>query len=243
MNTLVLNNLTSLPFDVEESINQLRVNLSFNPAGTKVIFVTSTVPNEGKSFIAFNLWRSLAATEKRVLLIDADLRMSTMRNDYDFSVENSYVGLAHYLSGQAGINDVVYDTNIPNGFIVPVTNLIVNPAPLLESDRYEHLIKQTREIFDYVIIDTPPLGSVADALNISRYTDGCLLVVRSGGISRKLVKESVDSLKRVNASLLGVVLNRVDIKKQGGYYRSYYKYGYYYDNTRPKKNGKKKKKK
>lgn len=244
MNKIVLNKLPDLPFDVEESINQLRVNLSFSGVNNKVVFVTSTVPNEGKSFICVQLWRSLASIGNRTLLIDADMRLSNMRNDYGFSIQTGSFGIAHYLSGQANINDVVYATNVPNGYIVPVTNLIANPAPLLESNRFKEMVDACRKTFDYVIIDTPPLGSVADALDISRYCDGGVLVVRSDGVSRKLVQDSVASLQRAGSPLLGVVLNRVNTRQRGNYYyKSYYKYGYgadYYNADRKKKSRKKK---
>lgn len=247
MNKIMINNLPDLPFDVEESINQLRVNLSFAGVDTKVVFVTSTVPNEGKSFICMQLWRSLASIGSKVLLIDSDMRLSNMRNDYGFTIESGSFGIAHYLSGQAEINDVVYATNVQNGYIIPVTNLIANPAPLLESSRFQEMINACRKTFDYVVIDTPPLGSVADALNISKYCDGGILVVRSDGVSRKLVQDSVSSLRRAGSPLLGVVLNRVNTRQHGNYYyKSYYKYGYgadYYDADSKKRRKKHKNKK
>ena len=238
MKTLQINNLPDLPFDVTESINQLRVNLSFTGSDIKVIMITSTVPNEGKSFVSQALWRSLAGVGKRVLHIDCDLRMSEARSVLNMTTNGEFVGIAHLLSGQADIPDVVYKTNVLNGYMLPVTTAVADPTILLESERFRILLENCRETFDCIILDTPPLGSVADALNISKYCDGTVLVVRSGFTKKKFVNESVQALKRAGSPLLGIVLNRVDTGKKGSayYYKDYYQYGaYYYKGKKGKK--------
>ena len=237
MKSLQINNLPDLPFDVTESINQLRVNLSFTGSDIKVIMITSTMPNEGKSFISQGLWRSLAGVGKRVLHIDCDLRMSEARSVLNMTASGEFVGIAHLLSGQADIPDVVYKTNVPNGYILPVTTSVADPTILLESERFRILLENCRETFDCIILDTPPLGSVADALNISKFCDGTVLVVRSGFTKKRFVNESVQALRRAGSPLLGIVLNRVDTGKKGSsyYYKDYYKYGaYYYKNKKGK---------
>lgn len=230
MKTLQINNLPDLPFDVTESINQLRVNLSFTGSDIKVIMITSTVSNEGKSYVSQGLWRSLAGVGKRVLHIDCDLRMSEARSVLNMTTNGEFVGIAHLLSGQADIPDVVYKTNVPNGYMLPVTTSVADPTILLESERFRILLENCRETFDCIILDTPPLGSVADALNISKYCDGTVLVVRSGFTKKKFVNESVQALRRAGSPLLGIVLNRIDTGKKGSsyYYKDYYKYGAYY---------------
>ncbi len=237
MKSLQINNLPDLPFDVTESINQLRVNLSFTGSDIKVIMITSTMPNEGKSFISQGLWRSLAGVGKRVLHIDCDLRMSEARSVLNMTASGEFVGIAHLLSGQADIPDVVYKTNVPNGYMLPVTTSVADPTILLESERFRILLENCRETFDCIILDTPPLGSVADALNISKFSDGTVLVVRSGFTKKRFVNESVQALRRAGSPLLGIVLNRVDTGKKGSsyYYKDYYKYGaYYYKNKKGK---------
>lgn len=227
MKYLEVTNLPELPFDVSEAINQLRVNLSFAGADIKSVVVTSSIPNEGKSFIALGLWRALANVGKRVLLIDGDLRLSQLRTVYGLMTKDSFVGIAHLLSRQADIPDVIYKTNVPNGYILPVTTDIADPTNLLESERFSILLKNCKETFDIIIVDTPPLGSVADALNITRKCDGSILVVRSGYTKKKIVTESVLSLRRTGKPLFGIVLNRVDTSRKGGayYYNDYYQYG------------------
>lgn len=226
-----LKDLPELPFSVEESLNQLRISLGYCGEDVKTIMVTSSLPNEGKSFVTMNLWRMMAGVGSRVVLIDCDLRNSVFRGKYGFTTEGEMKGIVHYLAGKADVEDVVYKTNIPNAYIVPVVTNVSSPSILLEGRRFRTLIEACRQVFDYVIVDTPPLGSVADALNIAKNCDGSLLVVRSDEVPKKLVGDSVHLLKRTGKPLLGVVLNRVMVnsKSSSYYYKRYYKYGSYYN--------------
>ena len=239
MKSLTLNRLKNYPFDVTESINQLRVNLSFTDKDLKRIVITSSIPNEGKSTITLALWRSLAGIGKKTLLIDCDLRLSQHRTECQMRTEDVFVGTAHVLSGQNDIQDVIYKTNVPNGYIIPVTSSINNPGILLESHRMHELLEQVYDVFDYIIIDTPPLASVADALTVLKNADASILIVRSGLAKKALVKESVEKLKRTGKPLLGMVLNGVDTSARGSYY--YKGYGDYYGKYDPdaQKKGKK----
>ena len=233
MNHLTIQHLPELPFEIEEAVNQLRVNLGFCGDQIKTVMITSSVPNEGKSFITMQLWRMMAEVGSRVLLIDCDLRNSEMRRKYEVRIlrNEKLVGVPHYLAGQAAIEDVIYKTNIPNGYMIPVTSAIANPTILLESPNFTRMLEYCAERFTYVLVDTPPLGSVADALNIARHCDGSVLVVRSGETPRKVVLNSVQQLKRTDTPLLGVVLNRANVdSKSSLYYHRYYKSGYYYKN-------------
>lgn len=227
MNHLTIQYLPELPFEVEESINQLRVNLGFCGDRIKTVMITSSVPNEGKSFIAIHLWRMLAELGSRVLLIDCDLRLSEMRTKYGISSAEKLTGIVHYLAGKVELQDAVYATNIPNGFFMPVAASVANPTILLENPRFTEMIETCARQFDYILIDTPPLESVADALRIALHTDGVVMVVRSGQTSRKLVADAVDKLKRTGVPILGLVLNRVGVNQKGSaYYKRYY-HGYY----------------
>ena len=239
MKSLTLNRLKNYPFDVTESINQLRVNLSFTDKDLKRIVITSSIPNEGKSTITLALWRSLAGIGKKTLLIDCDLRLSQYRTECQMRTEEVFVGIAHVLSGQNDIQDVIYKTNVPNGYMIPVTSLINNPGILLESHRMNELMEQVYDVFDYIIIDTPPMASVADALTVLKNADASIFVVRSGMAKKELVKESVEKLKRTGKPLLGMVLNGVDTSARGSYY--YKGYGDYYGNYDPDAQKKRKK--
>ena len=228
MNHLTIQHLPELPFDMEESVNQLRVNLGFCGDQIKTVVITSSIPNEGKSFITVHLWRMLAELGSRVLLIDCDLRKSEMRTKYGISSAEKITGVAHYLAGKVELQDAVYETNIPNGYMIPLSAPVANPSILLENPRFSEMIETCAGKFDYVLIDTPPLESVADGLRIAAHADGTVLVVRSGQTSRKLVADAVDKLKRTGTPVLGIVLNRVEMQQKGGYYyRRYYYNGYY----------------
>ena len=174
-----------------------------------------------------SLWRNMASVGNQVLLIDADIRNSEMRERYGFSSESGLVGIEHLLSGKVEINDVIYSTDVPNGYILPVSTNVIDPTILLESDNFREMLEICKGNFDYVIIDTPPLGSVADSLNIAKYCDGSILVIGSSLTPRKAVKDVITSLKRTDTPLLGVVLNRVDTSRKSSGYGYYYRYGAY----------------
>lgn len=230
MKQLTINQLPQLPFDVAESVNQLRVNLGFCGKEIKTIMITSSTPDEGKSFVSMNLWNQMANMGVKTLIMDCDLRNSELRTRYGVGVQGKLHGIAHYLAGQVEFDDIIYETNIPGGYMIPVANHIANPSILLEGERFVQLIKHCREKFDYVLVDTPPLMNVADSMNIATHCDGTVLVVRSGVTSRRLVENSIQMLHKTSTPLLGTVLNRVDTSRktyQYYYKRNYSKYGYY----------------
>ncbi len=212
---------------VQMEIDRLRVNVGFIGADKKVIMMTSSEPNEGKSFISTCLWTELAKAGKNVCLVDADMRKSVLRNELQIqSGSASFEGLSHYLAGNCEIEDIIYSTNIENAYLVPTTTLI-NPSLLLEGERLDQLFALLRERFDYVIVDTPPMGMVSDGQLIAGKCDGCILVVRAHKTGRAAVRNSVMQLERVNCQLFGTVLNRMENKRAGRYYRGYYSKGYY----------------
>lgn len=224
-------NLTikDMPYAAEEALNRLRVNIKFCGKNTKKIIITSSVPNEGKSTVSVRLWKLLAEAGFPTVLVDVDLRKSEIQRKY--RIEGIKEGLNHFLSGLAEYEDVVYETNIPNGHIVPVTTLLENPSALLEDPRLAELLDRLAEDYRYVIIDTPPLDSISDGALLASLSDGAVLVVRCGETSKTLVKQSLQQLERVGCPVLGTVLNRAETR--GGAYRKYYsrygkKYGSYY---------------
>jgi len=223
-----------LPYAVEEAMNRLRINIKFCGKNTRKILITSSVPNEGKSTVSMNLWRMLAEAGFPTVLVDVDLRKSVITSRHNISSNEEIKGLDYYLSGLAEYSDVVCETNIKNGYIVPCTNLLENPSPLLEDARFKELLDRLAEDFRYVIIDTPPLDSVADGALVASMCDGAVLVVRSGETSRGLIRHSLQQIEQVNCKLLGVVLNRVE--NTGRMYKKYYgKYGQYYGYGKEKK--------
>ena len=220
--------LVDLPYSVEEALNRLRINIKFSGHSTKKILVTSSVPNEGKSFISVYLWKMLAEAGFKTAFIDLDLRKATATNRYKVKTAEEVKGMDYYLSGIANYEDVVYSTNIENGYFIPCTNVLENPTVLLEDPKFKELLNKLSDEFRYVIIDSPPLDNVADGALLASMCDGAVMVVRSGYVSKKIIKQAVDQLDRVGCKLLGTVLNRVpkSKKKYGKYYNYGYGYGY-----------------
>lgn len=212
-------------YRMTEGLNQLKTNLAFCGKDIKVITMTSSVPNEGKSSVSFSLAKTLAESGKKILMIDADLRKSVMAAKYH--IQGIDKGLSHYLTGQAEIEDIIYETEVDEFYLAVAGPLTPDPTTLLDSDAFKQFISKAREDFDYVIIDAPPLGVVIDAVIIGKYSDGALLVIEQGVIKRKVVQDVIKQLKKGEVRILGAVLNKVD-ERIGAYGNYEYKYSYSY---------------
>lgn len=211
-------------YQYEEAMKTLRTNIQFSGNNIRTVMFTSSVPNEGKSETVFQLASSMAQLDKKVLLVDADIRKSVLVSRYQ--LEYGVEGLSQYLSGQQKREEVLYQTNVPNLDMIFSGPFSPNPAELLEGVLFDELIDWAKGVYDYVFIDTPPVGSVIDGAVISRNCDGAVLVVESEAISYKLLQKVKSQLEKSGCRILGAVLNKVDIK-QGSYYY-YGKYGKYY---------------
>ena len=224
-----------LPYAIEEAVNRLRINISFLGKNIRKIMIVSSEPNEGKSFVAMNLWKQIAKTGEKTILIDSDMRNSTISAKYALSREDGkeLKGTSHYLSGDVELEEVLMHTDDPSGDIIVNIENVVNPSLLLENSKYEELLNTMAEEYRYVFVDAPPLGLVSDGERIGNLCDGVILCVRGGVTSKAAVRASIQQLERAGCPLLGIVLNRVNDMK-GGYYHKYYgkKYGggYYYGN-------------
>jgi capsular exopolysaccharide synthesis family protein len=225
-NTIEFGKTPSLPYSVEEAVNRLRINVSFLGSDVRKIMVISSEPNEGKSFVAINLWNQMAEAGEKVILIDADMRNSTMYDKYQLkhSDGSEIKGLSHYLSGNAELEEVLGHTIYGQGDLLPNTENIVNPSMMLESAKFSELMDEITRNYRYVFIDSPPLGIVSDGERLGSFCDGAILCVRSAMTPKAVVKNSVRQLERSGCPLLGIVLNRVSESK--GKYGKYGKYGY-----------------
>jgi len=219
----------------EEAIKTLRTNLQFSGKNNKVILLTSAHSDEGKSDISFNLAVELGKAGKKVLLIDADIRKSVYKSRYDIKEETQ--GLSQYLSGQVEqIDQVVYKTNYDNLYMILAGPYAPNPTEMLGDEQFGKLLKAARQVFEYVIVDTPPVGTVVDAAVIAQYCDGALIVIESDSTSHRICQRVKGQLERSGCKILGAVLNKVNPKGRNSYYTGYGKYyggkyGAYYGNS------------
>ena len=214
----------------EEAIKTLRTNLQFSGKSNKVVLLTSVHSNEGKSDISFNLAVELGKAGKKVLLIDADIRKSVYKSRY--SIKEETQGLSQYLSGQVEqIDQVVCKTNYENLYMILAGPYAPNPTEMLGDEQFGQLLKAARQVFEYVIVDTPPLGTVVDAAVIAQYCDGALMVIESDSTSYRACQKVKNQLERSGCKILGAVLNKVSSKGRSSYYSRYGRYyGAYYGN-------------
>ena len=214
----------------EEAIKTLRTNLQFSGKSNKVVLLTSVHSNEGKSDISFNLAVELGKAGKKVLLIDADIRKSVYKSRYNIKEETQ--GLSQYLSGQVEqIDQVVCKTNYDNLYMILAGPYAPNPTEMLGDEQFGQLLKAARQVFEYVIVDTPPLGTVVDAAVIAQYCDGALMVIESDSTSYRACQKVKNQLERSGCKILGAVLNKVSSNGRSSYYSRYGRYyGAYYGN-------------
>ena len=222
MDKLTILEKGSLTNREKELYRTLRTNIEFTGIENKVLAVTSCMPDDGKTTVSFQLASTFAENGKKTLYIDADLRKSVFTQRYQ--VKGSPRGLTHYLSGQATVTDVLYKTNKDRLYVIPVGAFPNNPTELFGKERFGQLLDELKKVFDYIIVDTPPLGNVIDAAVIAKRCDASLMVLSADKCSRRFVKNVIAQLKNANPNFLGVVLNKV--KMDGGYYGRSYQ-GYY----------------
>ena len=201
---------------VAEQYRTIRTNIEFSSVQTHLrsILVTSSVPGEGKSFSAANLAAVFAQQEKKVLLVDADLRKPTIHETYQ--LENVQ-GLTNVLVGNASLGDTVQKTLIDNLYVLTSGPTPPNPAELLSSKAMGELIQEMYSRYSLVIFDSPPLLAVADGQVLANQTDGSVLVVLSGKTKMDTVQKAKDALQQSKAKLLGALLNKKKIKKTEPY--------------------------
>lgn len=233
MQNVVMTDPRKSDYFYEEAIKTLRTNIQFAGMDIKTITVTSCYPNEGKSDIAFQLAKEIGNMNKKVLFVDADIRKSSMMNRYQ--VKSRVSGLTQYLSGQVGRNEIFYNTNFPNLDIIFAGPMAPNPSELLEQASFEALMEFERSFYDYVIVDTPPIGNLIDAAVVAKQCDGAILVIESGAVSRRVAEKAKEQLEKSGCRVLGAVLNKVDMRRDRYYSRYSSKYSNYYNSSNERK--------
>ena len=219
-----------LKFRVEEAYKSIRTNimLSVMKKGCKIIVVSSSMANEGKTTTTTNLAISISQADQRVLLIDGDRRKPKVH--HYFSIPNA-PGLTNYLGASVNsraaqkvdLFSIIHPTEYKNLCVITSGSIPPNPGEMLGSEPMADFLKEVSEHFDYIIIDTPPINVVSDALPVIRESDGVVMVVRANASTHPELQKALDALKFIDAKILGFVVN-YESEKRSKY--GYYKYGY-----------------
>ncbi len=208
---------------VNESFKTLRTNLQFCGSQYKVLNITSCDAHEGKTTVALMLAKSLSDIDKKVIYVDCDLRKSVVSSRY--ADAKNVKGLSEYLTGLANKDEIICNTQFEKLDIVVSGPHAVNPVELMLGEKFSEFITQLKQEYDYVIVDTPPLGLVIDSAVIAKVCDGAIMVISAGRVRYRQVKKTKDQLEKSGCKILGAVLNFVD-KKGDSYYKKYYKRTY-----------------
>lgn len=234
------------PFATAEAHKRLRTNVMFSfaeEAGCRVIGVTSAMAHEGKTTTSINLAYDLMRAKQKVLLIDADMRMSNIVRILDV---NKSPGLSNLLiGGEESVNCIQSSSKLGGLHVISCGFIPPNPSELLSSQRMVAAIEKFKTMYDYIVIDLPPIAAVSDALIVSKLTDGIVVVVRQEFADKRLMDDAIRQLQFHEANIIGFVMNctHVENKYYGKYgkygkYKKYskysrYGYGYGYYNRRP----------
>lgn len=248
-NYLGLETLTALPKMTDDNSRVLResfqslrtaVMLAARGEDSHILMITSAVPSEGKTTVAFNLAKVFATGGAKVLLIDADLRKPRLHRMIN---AKNVRGLTSIVLGERTAAEVVHSVpNVPNLDLITSGPLPPNPPELFGKISYHQLLEEARKKYDWILIDTPPVASVTDPVICARLAELTVLVVQYGSTKRQIVREAIRLLSRTGTHIAGVLLNRVDVERDHYYYAGYYsytRYGYYGDQLPPKKKSKK----
>ena len=186
---------------------------------TKTILVTSSDKNEGKTTTVSNLAVSFANLNKKVLILDCDLRNASIHKM--FKINNIY-GLTDILAKDRAVDKCIQETELENLYVLTAGAIPPNPAEILSSEKMKNLIEDLKNIYDYIFIDTPPIGLVTDAGVLSSFIDGVVLVVKSESVEKKYLEETKKKLDAVDARILGAILNSYKSEQKDYEYYSYY---------------------
>lgn len=209
---------------VQNAAKTLLANIRFASVDrpVKSIVLTSSVPNEGKSTVAYNLAQAIASSGKRTLIVECDMRRRSLA---DMVGARARHGIYAVLSGQVELDEALVTTSHRNLFFLDSEPHIPNPADILSSQRFRKLVAQMESDFDYVVIDTPPVGTFVDAAIIAALADATALVVRERFVKRVELQNAYDQLKKADANVIGVIMNMCEAESSEYYYAYYNKEG------------------
>lgn len=209
---------------VQNAAKTLLANIRFSSVDNpiRVITLTSSTPNEGKSTVVLNLAQAIATSGKSVVLVECDMRRRSLA---DMIGARTRGGLYAVLSEQMTIEEAVVETSQKNLYFLDSEPHIPNPADIIASKRFRRLVEALRETFQYVIFDTPPVGTFVDAAEVGHLSDGVLFVVRENFAKRAEVQAAFDQLRRAEVNVIGAVMNYCEAETSEYYYSYYTKDG------------------
>jgi capsular exopolysaccharide synthesis family protein len=212
---------------ISENYRRMRTNIQFSrpDENVQVIMVSSSGPGEGKTVTAANLAITMAQAGRPTLYMDADLRRPSGHKMFGINKEP---GLVELLFDKHPFDEEVFQSNIDDLSIIPTGSSVPNPAELMGSRKMKEFLNKLRNSYDYIVVDTPPVLAVTDAVILSSLSDATILVVSANETDLHSLERTVDSLRAVDAPIVGTVLNRFDVKRAYGYYGYRYSYGYGY---------------
>ena len=218
-----------LDYSGTESMNTICTNLTFAGKDVKRIAITSCVASEGKSTMCARLLLNMANRGKNCVLVDCDMRRSMTVQRLGLKTDGNMTGLAHFLAGLCDLDQACYQTNYPGACIIPAGRDVTSPIPLIDSPDFSRMMDVLDQNFDYVFVDTPPIGIIVDAAEIAKYCDGVVLVIKYGERHRHEVQEAIRQMRKAGCPILGIIIDMVTVKtlSEKQYYKSHYYYSHY----------------
>jgi polysaccharide biosynthesis transport protein len=219
--------------EIAEAYRALRTSILLSSVSQppRSILITSSLPQDGKTMTCLNIGIVMAQQGKRILLVDADMRRPSLQKALSLK---GHIGLSSILTGGAKTGDAIQATVQPNLFVIPAGPIPPHPAELLSSSLMQDLLGKWREEYDHVIIDSPPVISVTDAVQLSVQADATLLIIRSGQTTSAHLRRTCNLLQSVKANVLGIVVNAADLTSTDYYYYDYRSKYRYYAEKKPK---------
>ena len=210
--------------NLENSAKTLLANIRFMSVDTPIrtIAVTSSIPNEGKTFIARSLAEAIATSGRDVLIVDCDMRRRSMANALGTHAQH---GIYAVMSGEVSLKQAVVPTSVPHMYFLDAEPHIPNPSDLLNSRRFLKLVEVLRKAFAYVIFDTPPVGTFVDAAVLGTKVDALFMVARENFVKKEEVARAADQLEKAGVNLAGIIMNGCERQSSEYYYEYYYKDG------------------
>ena len=210
---------------VSEAFRSLRTRMDYFTKDKKcpLITISSSMPGEGKTFAAINLASAYSLAGKKTLLVGFDLRRPTLNKSFEVQDAD---GITSYLIGRTTLDKIIYETNFDNLYIIPSGPVPPNPGELSSSDQLKEMVAELREKFDYIIVDSAPIGIVSDIYPLANMSDSLLMIVRNGHTKKNILTETLSEIRELGIQHLSLLVN--DVKSRGSHYRYSYKYKYDY---------------